>query len=343
MKKYLYSIIAVLMLSLVISFTGTAFAEAETPKMTREQAKTLTLFMFQVISKNDAKTSGDVINSVMPAIEEATKLYPDEHFSWYVLYLCYISKMQEEKGYRDKAIGAIGQAYQLQPNEILYVLTYGQSLKALQWKVKESRDLFADYSKRNGKPLSLELAVGITSSLMQDYEVALPILLSSLDRVDKESSNPKQDRSIFLSEIGNVYNHLGEYEKSISYLTESIKLLSTNLVAKARFAEAKMKTGKVSEGLTLLEEVLKKNPQSGEFHYLKGLALELTGKTTEARASFEKAYSYLKEGIKTSDDDGREHFLMAQCCLKLGLKDEAQLYLNNAKQLLYTYEPPFRS
>lgn len=283
-------------------------------------------------NKQDDETVQKLIPELLPKLKEQVKVNAKDAKTHFALFICYTTNKQ----YAD-ALKEVEQATHLAPQEAMYAYYYGLSLKD-NWRPVEAREVLKAVSIGMGKPYEVEKIVQSLDMSIQDYDSAEAELNYFLDETGMPSA---ADYSTVMSDMGYILLFRGKYADAIEFFKESLNGFPDNFIAKTRWAEALIKSGKVQEGLTMLDTVLKDSQHYTEALYYKGLALELLGKADEAATYYKQAYTTGAEELKSINTDGRDHFILSQICTKLGLKVEAQNYLANAQKLHYTYEAPF--
>lgn len=89
--------------------------------------------------------------------------------------------------------------------------------------------------------------------------------------------------------LANQYFINGEYEKSASLFGQILESNASNEFALNRYVESMLNLEQFEECEKVLKKQIKKNPNSGNLYVQYGAILERQGKTTEAKAQYEKA------------------------------------------------------
>lgn len=289
--------------------------------------------MIDAYNKREDETVQKLITELLPKLKEQVKVDAKDAKTHFALFICYTVNKQNAA-----ALTEVEQAHNLAPQEAMYAYYYGLCLKE-NWRPVEAREILKAVSLGMGKPYEVEKLVQEMDMAIQDYQNAEIELNYFLDETGMPGA---ADYSTVMSDMGYILLFRGEYDQAIEFFKESLNGFPDNFIAKTRWAETLIKSGKVQEGITLLDEVLKDSQHYTEALYYKALGLELLGKNTEAATYYKQAYSIGVEDLKTYSTNGRDHYILSQICTKLGLKAEAEKYLANAHKLHYTYEAPFK-
>ena len=89
--------------------------------------------------------------------------------------------------------------------------------------------------------------------------------------------------------LANQYFINGEYEKSASLFGQILESNASNEFALNRYVESMLNLEQFEECEKVLKKQIKKNPNSGNLYVQYGAILDRQGKTTEAKAQYEKA------------------------------------------------------
>jgi tetratricopeptide (TPR) repeat protein len=140
-----------------------------------------------------------------------------------------------------------------------------------------------------------------------------------------------------LTHHSNIFFDLYEYECIIDYYIEqlnfkdaikavghAIKQHPYAASLKIRYAQLLIETGKPARALGIIKSMGQPESTDFEFYLARGIALNLTGKHTEARKSFERAFQLC--------EDGRDElsYNIAQSYMQIGMLSQATKYLLQA-------------
>ncbi len=124
--------------------------------------------------------------------------------------------------------------------------------------------------------------------------------------------------------------HVGVFEKAIEYYEKYIKLVPTDLGAKANLALAKGRGGDTPSGLKLVNEVLAKESKFVIGLVTKGILLKESGKLKQSKALFDQAMS-LEENPALKDRIAQLSSTDEQKSLRSGTptKSKVEAYFKN--------------
>lgn len=327
-----------LTLTVFLLSSGIVYAEGEggvVEVLSHSQAADVAHIVGEAFKAQDVDQLAQIVPHALPVLMEAAKLYPDDDTIFFALYICF-----SMNGENDYAYKAMRQAYRLTPDNLLYSVYFALSMK-MNWMPVESRDMFVDISNAVGNVYQFELLVASMDMAIQDYDHAEKVLSVQYDRAEQVSEDVDVDRSYILSDIGYINLHRGNHAEAIKILEESVTLYPYNATAQARLGEALIKTGQIEQGIELIDEAMELNPTMGDALYYKGLGLEMLGKIEASTAAYKNAYTELRKSMKYSPDSGRDHYILAEICGKLGYTGQVEVYEFNAERLHYRYDAPF--
>lgn len=280
-------------------------------------------FIFHSLSNEDCE---EAIHHFKKAIEL------DQHFAlaYSGLGACYANRVFKGMGSAEDytyAEAAFSKAIIYDPNvveaRVLMVLIYlsrGEKKKA-QAEIKLLAEQFP-----NEAPLYF--VKGTIHRLNGEYEEALKSWdkLSKLDPAARVISSYNKAR---------IYVYKGEYEKALKELEKGEELEPNHPLVRVFKGAILYYQGKETEGLKIIESVLRDNPQMDGLKPLYSIFLANQGRKEEAKAQFtERAISLAK-----ADHDIA--YWMGSANAQLGNKDEAFKWLERAIKLGNENKPWF--
>lgn len=185
--------------------------------------------------------------------------------------------------------------------------------------------LFASLITGCGTPSSGDAAVTTAMNLYEEREFAqaIPHLENALDQPLRLYT-----RSEVLTTIGNCYNELGEYERSLLYHDQALEADPNNHQAFVNKGIVFRLQGEFSKAEQAYSKALEMAPDYAELHASLGALAIHQGKNEEAVLSLERA-------VKLDDQLAVAHSNLAYAYASVGRFDEAESELANAVRLGY--------
>ena len=189
----------------------------------------------------------------------------------------------------------------------------------------------------NPQVIQLQMLAATHLIGVQKYREAQAILSKYLGT---DIPKPNQGYATILQSLGVCQLYLEKTGEAVSTLEQAVGYFPGAVRILTSLAEAQLKSGETTEAIKNLNAALKINRNSTATLYWMGVAQQQKG-DPDAMSFFRRARVAGEKDLKINSDNGKDHYLLYQICVKLEASKDAAKYKKQAADLHFTFEAPW--